>query len=287
MLNRLLLPIDGSGASMQALPYAEVIPSQIVRMIMVIPGDLSPKDRIQAAADAEAQLREASGVFEQQGRAVELLVLDGEPAEEILVQSEDADLTIMTTRGYGPGRRFVYGSVADDVARRSATPVLLVRGGERPIPVVPVSRIVVPLDGSEAAERSLRLATDLATTIGVPVMLIRVVDIEGIQEAAHLAATLTSGHAATVDALRHAASTYLAEKAQVFRDASLPAAIDVRIGEPVPEIKALVEEGDVLVMSSHGRTGVKRLLIGSVTAELVQSAMVPVLIVHAPDAPAS
>ncbi len=287
MLTRLLLPIDGSEASMQALPYAEVIPSHGVRLIRVLPGGLSPKHRIDLAESAETQLREASAVFEQQGRTVELLVLDGEPAEEILVQTEDADLTIMTTRGYGPGRRFVYGSVADDVARRSATPVLLVRGGERPIPVVPVSRIVVPLDGSEAAEQALPLAGDLATTIGVPVLLTRVVDIEGIQEAVHLASKPTSGHAATVDALRHAASSYLAEQAQVFRDASLPAAIAVRIGEPVPELKALVEEGDMLVMSSHGRTGVKRLLIGSVTAELVQSAKVPVLIVHAPFDPAS
>src|SRR5690606_33012930 len=154
-----------SEAAQVALTYAASIPSKSVRVLTALPGDdagdgiadsdvdvrWQNKDR----AEADAYLTKAASELESQGRNVEVVVVAGKPADWIIEYARDADMIIMTTHGYGAGRRLVYGSVADRIARISPTPVMLIRGGERPITARPVQRIVVPLDGSDRSEASL------------------------------------------------------------------------------------------------------------------------------------
>jgi nucleotide-binding universal stress UspA family protein len=290
MFERLLVPLDGSEAARVALTYAASIPSKAVRILTALPGDdagrgLADSDvevrwQSKDRADVDAYLTKAASELEQQGREVEVVVVAGKPVDWILEYARDADLIVMTTHGYGARRRAVYGSVADQIARRSSTPVMLIRGGERPITARPVQRIIVPLDGSDRSEAALPMAADLADTLGVPVVLARVVDASEALRSAEVGRSPSAAYAASVDSVRNAASGYLDEHAQELRNRSIAASIKARDGEPVTQLLNLAQPGDLFVMTSHGRGGVSRMMLGSVSEKLVRQAQCPVLLIR-------
>jgi nucleotide-binding universal stress UspA family protein len=297
MFERILVPLDGSEAAEVALTYAAAIPSRAVRLLSVLPSnyaetgfepermDLRWRDQWQARM--EGYLEGAAESLRAQGRQIEVQVVFGQPAEWILEYARDADLIAMTTHGRGGGRRALFGSVADRIARHSPTPVLLIRGGEHPIAARPVLRIVVPLDGSELAEQAVPLARELAETLGVPVLLARALDSERVLEAMHLGGSPAGMYIPSVESLRSAAEEYLERQAQELRNASIVVSTVVLDGPPAVELTGAVAPGDVLVMTSHGRGGIGRWLLGSVAEKLVRAAPAPVLLVRSAQQPAS
>jgi nucleotide-binding universal stress UspA family protein len=290
MFDRLLVPLDGSEAARVALTYAASIPSKSVRILTVLPGDdagrgIADSDvevrwQSRDRSDADAYLTQAASELESQGRNVEVAVVAGEPADWIIEYARDADMIIMTTHGYGAGRRLVYGSVADQISRCSPKPVMLIRGGERPITARPVQRIVVPLDGSDRSEATLPAAAELANLLGVPVILVRVVDAGEALRSAQVGGSPSAAYAGSIDSLRKAAAEYLESHAQELRNQSIAVSIKVLDGEPVAQLLNLVEPGELLVMTSHGRGGVGRLMLGSVSEKLVRQAKCPVLLIR-------
>ncbi|CAN5744933.1 universal stress protein [soil metagenome] len=297
MFDRQLIPLDGSEAARVALTYAASIPSRSVSLLMVLPLDdvfegiaLAGRQepRIESARDSAGRyLRTAAKELEAQGRMIEIVVAFGEPADQILEHAADVDLIIMTTHGYGAGRRVVYGSVADRIGRQSPTQVMLIRRGEHPIHARPVQRIVAPLDGSDLAEAALPAAADLADTLGVPVVLARALDAEEIRRAMQLGSSPIASYANSIGVVRQAASEYLEGHAQALRNRSIPVSIEVRDGAPAPELLDLAGAGDLLVMTSHGRGGVGRWMLGSVSEKLVRQAKCPVLLIRSQAAAAS
>lgn len=288
IFERLLVPLDGSEASLGALPYAEIIPSRSVRLLTVIPYDEAgllayPLNTEEMRADIEPMLKRAGQELERQGRVVERVIIDGEPASGIIGAVQDTDLIVMTTRGHGGGRRAMLGSVADRVVRSSPVPVLLVRGGHEPVPAGPVQRLVVPLDGSEVAERALEPAASLADTLGIPIVLVQALDIDRLPRPGRLGAVDVARAQAGAESRRKAATDYLNERAQALRNRSIVTSISVVDGPPVRELLDLVQPGDLVVMTTHGRSGIGRWLMGSVADKMVQLAPVPVLILRASD----
>jgi nucleotide-binding universal stress UspA family protein len=80
--------------------------------------------------------------------------------------------------------------------------------------------------------------------------------------------------------VRNAASGYLDEHAQELRNRSIAASIKARDGEPVTQLLNLAQPGDLFVMTSHGRGGVSRMMLGSVSEKLVRQAQCPVLLIR-------
>lgn len=150
------------------------------------------------------------------------------------------------------------------------------------------NRIVVPLDGSELAEQALAQARQLSENVGSPLHLIRVVDTYRTQS---LPATGMALDYSMLSELAEEeiedARVYLEKKVNELNDEGIEATGDVLHGPIARQIVAAANKGDVIVMSSHGRTGIKRWFLGSVAEEVMRHAHCPVLLHRAEGTTAS
>jgi len=135
-------------------------------------------------------------------------------------------------------------------------------------------RILVPLDGSSLAEAVLPQVQELAKALGAELFLVRAA-------AAHVFPGVdpTEGE---VDVVQKA-EAYVGEVAGRLHDAGIPVHTAVRYGEAAEEIldHIGVNAIDLVAMSTHGRSGLSRLVLGSVAAQVVHRATVPVLLMRA------
>ena len=141
MVNRVLVPLDGSEITDVALTYAEMLPGRQVKLLQLEPDAEGPllagvteweEWRATREATSHAYLVRAGARPRQQGRTVATSFAYGDPAAWIIAGAGDADLIVMTTHGRGGVRRWLLGSVADKLVRETAAPVLLVRAGSTP-----------------------------------------------------------------------------------------------------------------------------------------------------------
>ena len=290
MYDRILVPLDGSEAAAAALAVAELIPSRRVRLLQVEPDTRGPMLadvaglkawRAEREATARADLERAGDGLRRQGRSVEPVFAFGDPADEIVRTAAAADLIVMATHGRGAGGRYVFGSVADRVARHAPAATLLVRGGARPAAAPPLARVVLPLDGSPLAEHAVPAATSLADGLGVPIHVVRVVEGDEVRANVQAGAAAAAAYARAHEEHRREAERSVADQVQRLRNRDLAASGEVRTGPPAAELLAALEAGDVVVMTTHGRGGLRRWLLGSVAEKLVRFAPGPVLLVRA------
>ncbi|HVL23108.1 MAG TPA: universal stress protein [Thermomicrobiales bacterium] len=143
------------------------------------------------------------------------------------------------------------------------------------------NRIVVPLDGSNVAEEALGNARELATQLKVPVHLIRVVDTYRAQAIPATGMALDYSMLAELAEEELAdAREYMTSSVNALAQDGLDVTGEVLQGPVAPQIVDAAKPGDVIVMSSHGRTGIKRWFLGSVAEEVVRRADVPVLLIR-------
>jgi nucleotide-binding universal stress UspA family protein len=176
----------------------------------------------------------------------------------------------MSTHGRSGLDRLRFGSIAESVVRRAPVPVLLVRGvaawGRGGI-----SRILVPLDRSEASEEVLPIVSCLAGPFDFEVRLLHV--LEAPRSLPGSPATGKGVHDPDADA-------YLAQVAAPLEARALRVVTTVRAGLPADEIPAVAAETQcgLIAMSTHGRTGLGRLFLGSVAERVLRSVSVPMLL---------
>ena len=142
-------------------------------------------------------------------------------------------------------------------------------------------RIVVPLDGSETAERALAPALELAGRLGTALHLVRVADVTRFRFGANEAAVEYAALSRELAAEETAARAYLDAVRSRLTKQGLTPTTEVRRGLAARELVEVARPGDLLVMASHGRTGAARWLLGSVTEEVVRRADASVLVVRA------
>ena len=302
-----LAPVDGSARALRAVPWAAKLagPDGTVVLLRVVPaqpnyaeslfGLVGAEDAIQGIQDAwsrtaMADMDEAAAVIAGSGVTVEQMAADGEPDEEIVAAAErrGVDMIAMASHGRGALGRAIFGSVADRVARSATVPVLILRTpDEAAETTTAVSRIVVPLDGSEIARRALPIATKLARQFAAPVHVVRAIDpvtalplAPGVFGASPVNAEVTDqiwqeAEAEAQATVRDAVSQLNAE--------GIDASGAMLNGSPFFAISEAIKPGDLLVLTSHGRGGVRRWLLGSVAEKLVREADAPVLLVPAPE----
>ena len=279
---RILVPLDGSPEARAALPYAAALATPGTEIVLLTV-TRSSGDEDAARADLET----AAQRLRVAGRMVRTEVAVGNPARCIVDMAADLrpEMIVMASHGRGALGRLIYGSVADQVGRESPVPVMVVRA--RPLAPGPVgiTRLVVPLDGSPRAEAALPVATAISRRLGTPIALLRVVDPADLMPPA-----VGMGEAIPFEIydeaekeLEQEARHYLETMAQTLREQGLPVAISVLMGPAASSIKEATSLGDVLVLSSHERTGVTRWLLGSVAEKLTREDESPVILVPAPD----
>jgi nucleotide-binding universal stress UspA family protein len=143
-------------------------------------------------------------------------------------------------------------------------------------------RVLVALDGSSSSEAVLRFLVEIAGPLDMTVMLLRVVEpVPPMVLEASPQVLLDD-----VEARRRDAEEYLAPIAAALRANGVDVSWQVRHGRATEEILAAAREGevDLVAMATHGRTGLGRLLFGSVAEGVLRQATVPVFMIRQPDA---
>jgi nucleotide-binding universal stress UspA family protein len=145
-----------------------------------------------------------------------------------------------------------------------------------------VKRLVCPTDFSDAAAPAERLAVALARPFGAEVVLVHVATVAPLWRESVIGAADVR---AVFEAQRTWASNVLTERASALGAQGITARWLLKIGAPWQEIvrAATDEHADMIVMGTHGRTGLDRLLLGSVAERVVRHAPCPVVTVHPDD----
>lgn len=200
-----------------------------------------------------------------------------------------AELIVMTTHGRGGLSRFWLGSVADALVRLSPAPLLLLRtpegapAGGRPLQV---RRILIPLDGSARSEAIVAHALELGRLLGAELTLLRVV-VPPVLGAAAPFTTPTDFDPERTRRDEAAAQSYLGALAQRLAGEGVAVRTRVVVTDQVaPAILEECERGGcgLIAIATAGRSGLRRLLIGSVADKVLRRADVPLLL-HRDDAP--
>jgi nucleotide-binding universal stress UspA family protein len=208
---------------------------------------------------------------------VEYFVEVGGAAEEILRRAEDlgADLIVLGTHGRTGLGRLLAGSVAEAVLRGAHRPVLALSSPGLPWPAEPIRAILHPTDFSERDEAALRVARALARDHGARLILLHVAPVV----IAHHGAMATLPDPCDLrDALEGV------RKRIDGPDLKHPVEVRLRTGDAAAGIVEEAEQGGcgLIVLGTHGRTGLGRLLMGSVAEGVLRQSHCPVLAVKLP-----
>jgi len=299
MYSKLLIPLDGSKTAEKVLPFARILaatlklPIELLEVVDIaaatahIAADKARYlDRIITEGEnaSREHLAEIAATFP--GAHVACQVIRGRPADLIIerAEAEKGTLIAMATHGRSGINRWMMGSVAEKVLRGTKSPLFLVRVSDEAAPsrTVAIKSIVVPLDGSELAESALSTAKEVAKSLDIEIVLCR---------AYELAATAYYGsedylpkYDEMLRNLKDDVEDYLKKKAgELQKDGLAKVAWVALEGSGAEEIVRYANaHPDVLVaMSTHGRSGVSRWTLGSVTEKVVRHSAEPVLVLHA------
>jgi nucleotide-binding universal stress UspA family protein len=299
MYSKVLIPLDGSKTAEKVLPYARYlagkfkIPVELLAVIDIAAMathisaekvrhlDTLIEDGVRAST---TYLRGIATTFRD---AEVTCTVEKDRAEEAIINRGEADsamLIAMATHGRSGLNRFLLGSVAEKVLRGSANPLLLIRATEeaKGEGEAKLASIVVPLDGSELAESVLPMVATMAKKLDLEVVLFRAYHVP------YNAYAGDDGYMVNYDELiasvRDEANEYLEKKVAEVK----------KLG--VAKVSAVTKEGfagdeiitmgrktadRLIAMCSHGRSGVKRWVLGSVTETVVRHSGDPVLVVRA------
>jgi nucleotide-binding universal stress UspA family protein len=264
-IQKILVPLDGSPASESVFPA--IMP--LVRAYAPEVSVLYVFEDPDASYMPPARIAKACGALRHTNVNAYLELRDGMPAEEIVraAREKKVDLIALSTHGRRGAVRLIAGSVAEEVLRHAEVPVLVTR----PSTVVQENRpIVVALDGSERSEAILPDVEPLARKQGAAVHVIRVAQ-----------PVLAAGMGeAPIVLPPEDPMPYLKGVIRRFEAAGLKATAVALEGGPADSILRYVEEtsASLLCMATHGRSGLARILLGSVAEEIVRKAPCPVLL---------
>lgn len=289
-----MVPLDGSSSSEQALPTAlrlagrdraqvELVHVYEPRPPRAALEGAAPPDRARDAALRNDRASYLDAVAEWVRRSTGVIVtaklLEG-PVTATLAEyiaSRRADLVVMTTHGRGGLSRLWLGGVASALVRESAAPVLLHRpneGGSREQPAASFGRVLVPIDGSPESEEAIEHAAVVAGDVGVVYVVLHVVT-----PVLYLTESIPAAYP-DEDELR-VEEAYLGGLAERLRERGL--SVETRLLRHPQPARAILEyaedsRADLIVLETHVRSGIERLLLSSVTDKVVRASPVPVLV---------
>jgi len=300
MYTKILIPLDGSKTAEKVLPYARFLagslklPVELLAVVDIVEmATHISADRARyldtmiedSVRNSEQYLRGVAGTFP--GANTKCTVEKGK-TEQMIIETAAEDkgtLVTMATHGRSGINRWLLGSVAEKVLRGGTNPMLLVRATEegKTDGGATLKSIVVPLDGSELAEGVLAMVAELAKTLKLAVVLFRAYNIP------YNAYASAEGYAAIdyeelLAAMREEAVDYLEKKTEAVKKLGVANVSNVaKEGFAADEIISLARKSpdNLIAMCTHGRSGVKRWMLGSVTETVVRHSADAVLVLRA------
>jgi nucleotide-binding universal stress UspA family protein len=292
--NKLLVPLDGSPLAEHVLQHLAWVATPAATELILVSAletwryamagtEFAWSDILTSLrSGAEEYLTAQRQQLQQAGYRVTTHVVEGDAAQVILdlAETSGADGIAMSTHGRSGFARWTLGSVAERVLHGAHIPVLLVRATTE-AHSHKLQTILLPLDGSAVAEQALPEAQALAHQNDAKILLLQVIQKldEGSQ---HLFFKDEAAAKATFAEWRAQAETYLAGVAQRLEAAGVASSYRVIIDSPARAICTLTKDNgvDLVVMGTHGRTGVRRWVYGSVASQVLHGASCPLLLVH-------
>ena len=297
MPKRMLVPLDGSRLAEAALPIAARLADACGAAMSLLhvlekdaPVSVHGEAHLASAPQANEYLAHLTRQLASDGRRVDYHVHEvpvGDVARSIASHADEqgSDFVVVSTHGRGDLGRGLWGSIAQRVLQLCRRPVLLVRTPWTPpvtLPFAPAT-IMVPLDGTIAAEAAIPLASTFARALGAQLRLVMVVPtLETVAGEYQPRATFLPGTTRVLlDVQEVQAITYLEGLAAVLRSADVPTVAEVRRGAPVGELAAdAVDHADGLVVAAtHGRAGLQAIWSTSVATRLLKRTLAPILLV--------
>lgn len=299
MYKKMLIPLDGSKTAEAVLPYARTLARKLnaaVELVGVV--DVAAlatqvsrsKNRYfdtiisESVLNSEAYLKRIATTFPNAN--VKCATEKGRPEEVILEKaSEKTTLVTMATHGRSGINRFLLGSIAEKVLRAATSPILLIRGGEEVNNdgEATLNSVIVPLDGSELAETVLPNVIALAREVGLEVILLRAYKVP-VNIYASSEDYYPVEYEETKIELMDEARNYLEKKvAELKRFGIAKVSHSTPEGLGADEIIALGRKlpDNLIAMCTHGRSGIGRWVLGSVTETVVRHSGDPVLVLRA------
>lgn len=306
MFTKALVPLDGTEVSEGIIPFVtqfargldigvvlattveldplrEGLLNRIAGSMMETPAADALRERIER--DVKNRLEDLADRMALEGIAAETSVRFGPPSDGIIGMAQDSqcDLIAMSTRGRGVVSSGLLGSVTYKIMHESSIPVLAItpeRARERWDSDYGIRRIIVPLDGSELAEAALPYAVVIAQRMNMGITLVRVLHLDSVaySEGYNLGDMLGEAEAQ----MEAEARRYLVDVARRLRDEGLEVETETLRGSASSEIAELARRTDhnMIALATHGRSGVSRLLMGSVAEAVVRTSGDPVLVVR-------
>jgi nucleotide-binding universal stress UspA family protein len=289
-MKRILVPLDGSLFAEQALPLAAVIAArqggEIVLLTAVSAGDRwggrpPAQWHTEEQAAAGAYLQTVAEGLRDKGARARTRVDWQEAADAIssAAEQEAAGFIVMTTHGRSGLSRWVLGSVADKVLRTASTPLILIRPVTDTPPPKTLHRITVALDGSKLAEAAIPEAERLARTMGASLLLVRAV----VPAALVYGAEGVPGALPVLGEVENQARRYLERTAARLRKKrNVEVSLDVSVGAAAEVIleASRRNQSDLISITTHGRSGLERVVFGSVADAVVRHSELPVLVIR-------
>jgi nucleotide-binding universal stress UspA family protein len=302
-----MVPLDGSPFSEQVVPLAIAVARQVGATLHLVhvPEPVTGEERPKEGEGNEYPAEVARRIAEETDVGTHAIRLVGKPLDQLVgyLDREGIELVVIATHGWGGLTRVRLGSITESLVRRLRIPILTIRPAEegeeggggagpgesravagevppRGIPQYkPLEHIVVPLDGSSLAESVL----SHAAAVGGPdarISLIQVIPAPVPNDPASVSLVLTVDQA-TIDAERTRGLAYLDRVAE--RPARQVRRVDTAVilePQPVASILDFADQNevDLIAIATHGRGGLRRLTLGSVTDKILRTANVPVLV---------
>lgn len=294
MYEQIVIAVDGSDeakrAAQRGLQLAQDFDANVAVLSVVEQKALqlteTSDEKAQLRERGEMALTEIEGLASQYGQTVSTKLLEGKPAVRIseYADEQNADLIVVGRQGLtGLGRRLL-GGVTERILHRSNVPVLVISGEDNEDEIeADYSRVLITTDGSENAEVAIPHGTIIAQRYGSDVHVLNVVDLQAAGGAFNAGGLekefLERLDARGQDAVDSVANTIeesasdLTVETAVERTASFDGA--------AAGVREYVEENeiDLVIMGSHGRSNLKRQLLGSVASTVLRTVDVPVLVV--------
>ena len=291
-IRNVLVPIDFSPPSIEAIEFAlpllkqfraelhlvhvfepDYLLTSMMTMPLIVP-ELEADKRVQR------HLKDIAKKYGIDLRRENIHALKGRPFEEIcrLVPKVDIDLIVTSTRGNTGLKHLMLGSTAERIVRYSPCPVLVTGKQKRGKVPLKFGKILVPIDFSECSMKGLDYAKGLARQFDSDLVLLHSV---------HMDYYVASDEYARYDfplLMAQSEKTAKAQMSDLVRQTKAEGfkiETTLEIGHPGDQIcdRAQSRKADLIVISTHGRTGLKHVLIGSTAEFVVRHSPCPVLVV--------
>lgn len=285
MYKRILLPLDGSAEAESPLPYIKDFSNKFNAKVHVLGVGIGDKRR-KVNRLLTDYIECTANNLTQEGILARPHVLYGHANEQILLFTKETaiDLIIMATHGRSGVTRWWIGSVAENIVTEATLPVLLIRSKHlrenEANKTKTFHHILVPLDGSSLGESALQHVGILASKLEATINLLHVIhsfDGLGFDIPGYDLKIMTKK-------LSDSGKKYLKNISEKLKNKGIKTSSKVIVGNPANTIidYALQEKVDLVAMSTHGRSGITRWVLGSVADKVLRESSLPLWLVRSP-----